>query len=53
MCIYDIFKDDNRIYSLQGGNLPNPKNIQTIVQMHVPTNPQQIQVFNFIIFLCI
>jgi hypothetical protein len=26
--------------------LPNPKKIQTIVQMHVLVNPQQIQVFN-------
>jgi len=28
------------------GKLPNPKKIQAIVQLHVPTNPQQIQVFN-------
>ncbi len=26
--------------------LPNPKKIQTIVQIHVPINPQQIHVFN-------
>jgi hypothetical protein len=26
--------------------LTNPKKIQTIVQMHVPINPQQIHVFN-------
>jgi hypothetical protein len=26
--------------------LTNPKKIQTIVQMHVPSNPQQIHVFN-------
>jgi hypothetical protein len=26
--------------------LPNPKKIQTIIRMHVPKNPQQIQVFN-------
>jgi primosomal protein N' len=28
------------------GKLPNPKKIYAIVQMHVLTNPQQIQVFN-------
>jgi hypothetical protein len=28
------------------GKLLNPKKIQTIVQMPVPTNPQKIQVFN-------
>jgi hypothetical protein len=28
------------------GKLPNPKKIQAIIQMPIPTNPQQIQVFN-------
>jgi hypothetical protein len=28
------------------GKLPNPKKIQTIVQMFVLANPQQIHVFN-------
>jgi hypothetical protein len=28
------------------GKLLDPKKIQAIVQMHVPTNPQKIQVFN-------
>ncbi len=29
--------------------LPNPKKIQTMVQIHVPINPQQIHVFNRIV----
>jgi hypothetical protein len=28
------------------GKLPNLEKIQAIVEMHVPTNSQQIQVFN-------
>ncbi len=28
------------------GKLPNPKKIQTIVNMPPPKNPQQIQIFN-------
>jgi hypothetical protein len=32
--------------------LLDPKKIQTIVWMHVPTNPQQIRVFNGMAQLC-
>jgi hypothetical protein len=28
------------------GKLPNPKKVETIVKMHVPNNPHNIQVFN-------
>jgi hypothetical protein len=28
------------------GKIPNPKKIQTIVNMPIPINPKQIQVFN-------
>jgi hypothetical protein len=28
------------------GKIPNPKKVQAIVNMPIPTNPQQIQVFN-------
>jgi hypothetical protein len=28
------------------GKIPNPKKVQTIINMLIPTNPQQIQVFN-------
>jgi len=28
------------------GKIPNPKKVQAMVNMPIPTNPQQIQVFN-------
>jgi hypothetical protein len=31
------------------GKISNPKKVQAIVNMPVPTNPQQIQVFNDIV----
>ncbi len=36
----------------KGSKLLDPKIIQTIVYMHVPTNPQQIQVFNGMARFC-
>ncbi len=47
MCIYGIFRDNTWTYSSQRGKSLNPKKIQAIVQMFVPSNPQQIQVFNW------
>jgi hypothetical protein len=40
MCIYGIFKDDIGFYYFQKGKLPNPKKIQTIINMPPPKNPQ-------------
>jgi hypothetical protein len=44
--IYGIFRDNTGTYSSQRGKSLDPKKIQAIVQMLVPSNPQQIQVFN-------
>jgi hypothetical protein len=46
MCLYGIFKFDFRVHSFQGMKILNLKKIQAIVNMPMPINPQQIQVFN-------
>jgi hypothetical protein len=38
MCLYGIFRIDFRVYNLQG-KISNPKKVQAIVNMLVPTNP--------------
>jgi hypothetical protein len=38
MCFYGICKIDFRVHSFQG-NLPNPKKVQAIMNMLVPTKP--------------
>jgi hypothetical protein len=54
MCIYGIRKDDIRIYSLQGGNLPNPQkkpNHNSNACSHKSTTNSSIQFFRFFVHL--
>jgi hypothetical protein len=46
MCLYVIFKTDFRFIVFKEGKILDPKKVQSIVNMPVPINPQQIQVFN-------
>jgi len=39
MCLYGIFKIDLRFIVSKEGKIPDPKKVQAIVNMLVPTNP--------------
>jgi hypothetical protein len=46
MCIYGIFRTNFRVHSVQGRKNIDPTKVHAIMNMLVPANPRQIQVFN-------
>jgi hypothetical protein len=46
MHIHGIFKNHPKFHSVQRGKIMDPKKVEVLVNIPIPTTPQKIQVFN-------